>query len=331
MTGNQIKGKGFKGALRYNLEKISKGVAEILDHSFASASERIIMKEVQMVKAQRPNLKKYFYHTSLNFPPHEKLSTETMKRIGLDYLQANGFTQHPYILFRHYDAGHPHLHLLVSRIGYDGKVLSDSNDFARSEKVLRQLEVKYNLTQVISSKQAQHRATTKDEREMMKRTGIPSGKLALQVIISNVMASPIKLTCSEFIRALRSKGIHVLFNQASTGYVSGISFSCQGIIIRGSKLGNDFKWSTIKNKIDYHQERDREMISQANHHTRSIPQEPNRPTSSKIEWEWSGQLDLDSILKGVSPGDLLYAEQQPEQNPERIMKTRKRKRRRHTL
>ncbi len=28
MTGNQIKGKGFRGALRYNLEKVDKEVAE---------------------------------------------------------------------------------------------------------------------------------------------------------------------------------------------------------------------------------------------------------------------------------------------------------------
>jgi hypothetical protein len=28
MTANMIKGKGFKGALRYNLEKVDKGIAE---------------------------------------------------------------------------------------------------------------------------------------------------------------------------------------------------------------------------------------------------------------------------------------------------------------
>jgi hypothetical protein len=29
------------------------------------------------------------------------------------------------------------------------------------------------------------------------------------------------------------------------------------MIVKGGKLGNDFKWSAIKNKIDYEQERDR--------------------------------------------------------------------------
>lgn len=270
MTGNMIKGKGFRGALRYNLEKVERGVAEVLDHSFVEASEKTIMKEIQMIRVMRPNLQKFFYHTSINFPPNENLTNAVMKQIGQDYLKESGFTQHQYIMFRHRDADHPHLHILVNRIGYDGKVLSDSNDFARCEKILRELEKRYNLTEVIASKQARERAMTKDELEMMKRTNIPSHKMRLQVIIKDVLASKTTLTCSEFIQALEAEGINILFNQASTGYVSGISYSYDGIIITGAKLGNDFKWTSIKNSIDYEQERDRTTIHQANVRTRSL-------------------------------------------------------------
>jgi hypothetical protein len=270
MTGNQIKGKGFRGALRYNLEKLEKGMAELLDRSFVGISEKSIMKEVQMVRVLRPNLQKYFYHTSINFPPQENLPNETMKRIGLDYLQANGFTQHQYIMFRHFDASHPHLHILVNRIGYDGKVLSDSNDYQRSEKVLRELEVKYNLIKVVSSREAKERAMTKDELEMMKRTNIPSQKMQLQTLIKDVLRSNGKISCEGFIKALEAKGIGVLFNQASTGHVSGISYSYQGIIVKGAKLGTDFKWPSIKNNIDYEQERDRATVHQANVRARAV-------------------------------------------------------------
>lgn len=275
MTGNQIKGKGFKGALRYNLEKVEKGVAEILDYSFVSAHEKSIMKEVQLVRALRPNLRKFFYHTSINFPPNESLSNEKMKSIGNDYLRLNGFDQHQFIMFRHLDADHPHLHILVNRIGYDGKVLSDSNDFARSEKVLRQLEGKYNLTKVKSSSQAAERAMTKNELEMMKRTNTPSQKMQLQVLIKEVLNTKDNITCKEFIEKLEAKGIHVLFNQASTGYVSGISYGYQGFIVKGAKLGNDFKWTTIKNTINYEQERDRQTIHDANARTKSLHLNPS--------------------------------------------------------
>ena len=270
MTGNMIKGKGFGGALRYNMEKVKKNVAEVLDHSFVEVSVKSILKEVQMIKVMRPNLQKYFYHTSINFPPSENLTNAMMTKIGHEYLQESGFTQHQYIMFRHHDADHPHLHILVNRIGYDGKVLSDSNDFARCEKILRELEKKYNLTEVISSNQAKERAMTKNELEMMKRTNIPSHKMSLQTIIKNALASKPRFTCAEFVKTLQAKGINILFNQASTGSVSGISYAFMGMTFTGSKLGNDFKWTTIKNSIDYEQEKDRALIQETNARTRAL-------------------------------------------------------------
>lgn len=318
MTGNQIKGKGFRGALRYNLEKVEKGIAEVLDHSFVSASEKTIMKEVQMVRAQRPNLQKYFYHTSINFPPCEDLANKTMKQIGHDYMVANGFTQHQFIMFRHHDADHPHLHILVNRIGYDGKVLSDSNDFARSEKVLRELEIRYDLTKVNSSWQARERAMTKNEMEMMKRTNEPSQKMKLQVLIRGILQKKQGMTTGEFIKALGGKGINVLFNQASTGFVSGISYGYEGIIIKGAKLGNDFKWGTIKDTINYEQERDRTTIHQANDRTKSI--NPNAGTgadysegnSKTAQQSRAKQQPLFKRLKGVEFHDARSSNQRAE-------------------
>jgi hypothetical protein len=264
MTGSQVKGRSFRGALRYNQEKVATGKAEVLDSSFVNTTERNIMKEVAMVRMQRPDLKKYFYHTSINFPKDENVSNELMIKIGRDYLEANGFNQHQYMMFRHYDASHPHFHILVNRIGYDGSVVSDSNDYARSEKVLRELERKYNLTEVIGSREAKERALSNNEIIMMKRTNDPSAKVAMQVILGEVLKSKDQLSTNEFISNLEARGVNVIFNQASTGYVSGISYSYQGMVMQGSKLGNGFKWSTIKNIINYEQERDRQRIHETN-------------------------------------------------------------------
>lgn len=264
MTGSQVKGRSFRGALRYNQEKVAQGKGDVLDHSFLNISEKGIMKEVAMVRVQRPDLKKYFYHTSINFPKDENVSNELMIKIGREYLEANGFNQHQYIMFRHKDAGHPHFHILANRIGYDGSVVSDSNDYARSEKVLRDLERKYNLTQVVGSREAKERALSNNEIAMMKRRNDPSAKMAMQVIIGEVLKSKNQLSINEFISKLDARGVKVLFNQASTGYVSGISYSYQGMVMQGSKLGNAFKWSTVKTIINYEQERDRQRIHETN-------------------------------------------------------------------
>ncbi|GAB2690515.1 hypothetical protein GCM10027037_11950 [Mucilaginibacter koreensis] len=270
MTADQVKGKGFRGALRYNLQKVEQGKAKVLDMTFTSGKEDSIMREVALVRMLRPNLQKYFYHTSLNFPPNENLGDEQMNMIANEYLNNMGFDQHQYAIFRHYDADHPHLHILVNRIGYDGKVVSDSKDYHRSEQVLRKLEKQHGLTEVISSRQAQERAMTKNELEMIKRTNVPSSKMQLQEIIKDVLSR--KPDAVQFIEALEAKGINVLFNQASTGFVSGISYGYEGMQFKGAHLGNGYKWQAIKNAISYEQERDRTAIHQANVRTRDFQQ-----------------------------------------------------------
>eukprot|EP01039_Chlorochromonas_danica_P015293 gene15293-17956_t len=267
MTADQVKGKGFRGALNYNLKKVEKGVAKILDSNFTSGNCHSTMREVALVRMLRPNLQKYFYHTSLNFPVNENLPDEQMKTIANQYLSEMGFNQHQYMVIRHFDADHPHMHILVNRIGYDGSVVSDSKDYKRSEQVLRKIEKQHGLTEVISSRQAQERAMTKNELEMMKRTDEPSVKMKLQVVIKNVLNQ--KPTVSQFINQLETQEINILFNEASTGLVSGISYGFEGMQFKGAHLGNSYKWQAIKNGISYEQERDRAAIHEANLRTRA--------------------------------------------------------------
>jgi hypothetical protein len=130
--------------------------------------------------------------------------------------------------------------------------------------VLRDLERKYNLTQVVRSREAKERAMSNNEIATMKRKNAPSAKVAMQVILGEVLKSKDQMNINEFISKLGARGVKVLFNQASTGYVSGISYSYEGMVMQGSKLGNGFKWSTIKNIINYEQERDRQRIHETN-------------------------------------------------------------------
>ena len=214
----------------------------------------------------------------------------------------NGFTQHQFIMFRHRDADHPHLHVLVNRIGYDGSVLSDSNDYARSEKILRELEQKYQLTQVASSRQAHERAPTKDELEMMRRTKAPSVKLKLQGMIKNVLKERSGMTTDQFIHALESCGVRILFNQAKTGYVSGISYQLSGFVITGSKLGNDFKWKAITNRINYEQARDHSAICAANARTnqRAASEESGGALRGDRSVDKKGQYNYDRVRTKIN-------------------------------
>ncbi len=272
MIASQKIGKSFMGALNYNLKKLHhpdpEMRAELLATNFASIDPAIIKQEVEMMKSMKPNLSRYVYHTSINFPKEDKLDNDKLLAIANDYLKDSGFTNNQYMIFRHHDADHPHIHLLVNRISFDGTVVSDSNNFKKSEAVLRSLEIKYGLMQVQDSRKTETKAVKKGELEMVIRTGKPSDKMLLQEKMKVLLNRP-NLTITDMIRQGQKEGIHFLFNQASNGRITGITYFHEGFKIKGQALGNRFKWAEVIKKAGYEQNRDSKAISEANDSTRA--------------------------------------------------------------
>jgi hypothetical protein len=273
MIGSQKIGKSFMGALNYNLRKLNhpdpKQRAELLETNFTSLDKEQIKMEVELLRLLRPNLNRYVYHTSLNFSKDEDLQNSQLLSIALQYLEAQGYTNNQYFIFRHHDADHPHLHLLVNRIAFDGSVVSDSNNYKKSENILRNIERRYDLISVEPSSQVHQRAANKDELEMVTRTGMPSEKMVLQEMMKKMLNQK-NLTIPELIKKGEQAGINFLFNQASTGRVTGVTYFHNDFKIKGQSLGNSFKWAEIIKKIDYEQIRDSKAIGKANSRTRAI-------------------------------------------------------------
>jgi len=133
MIASQKIGKSFMGALNYNFRKMNhpdpSQRATLLDTNFSSMDKQQISREVDLIREFRPNLNRYVYHTSLNFTKTEDLTDDALLTIAHEYLEELGYNNNQYFIFRHYDADHPHLHLLVNRITFDGEVVSDSNKY----------------------------------------------------------------------------------------------------------------------------------------------------------------------------------------------------------
>ena len=301
MIAIQKIGKSFMGALGYNLKKVNhpdpERRAELLDSNFTTLETMQIKREVELLRQLRPNLNRYVYHTSLNFSVDEQpfLDNGKLLAIARDYLHENGFTNHQYLIFRHYDVEHPHLHLLVNRISFDGTVVSDSNNYKKSEAILRKLEEKYHLMQVAPSNKGQKRAAKKDELEKVIRTGKPSDKMLLQQIITQ-LSNQRGITLPQFIAQAETRGVHLLFNQAATGRISGITYFHDDFKIKGQALGNGFKWAQLVKQIDHEQIRDSQAISEANSRTRAIYGEL---AASRSPQQRTGRTGTDRL----SPGD----------------------------
>jgi hypothetical protein len=271
MIAKQSIGSSFMGALSYNLKKMHNaekaGRAELLATNFISLEKFVVKKEVDLVASLNPRLKKNTYHTSLNFAQGESLSNEKMLAVAREYMEQMGFDDNPYFIFRHHDSNHPHCHILALRTKFDGSTVSDSNNYKRSEKIVRQLETKYGLQQAEASERSTLRAPDKDELEMVQRTGKASRKMVLQEKVNSALLKSRSL--KSFITNLEQAGVQVLFNQASTGRVSGITYFMGNFKAKGQALGNRFKWANIIKTLDYEQARDSQEISEANRRTRA--------------------------------------------------------------
>ena len=270
MIASQKIGGNFMGALNYNLKKMNhpdpKLRAELLDTNFSSLDITLIKKEVELVRNLRSKLNKHVYHTSLNFSKEDLLDNQKLLDIAHQYLENSGYRNHQYFIFRHNDADHPHVHLLVNRIAFDGSVVSDSNNYKKSEAILRTLEAQYGLTKVEPSSQSLNKSATKGELEMVLRTGKPSNKMVLQELLKTLINAP-NLSLRDLINKGEQVGINFLFNQASTGRVTGVTYFHDGFKAKGQALGNQFKWAEIIKKVNYEQARDGQEISQANNRT----------------------------------------------------------------
>jgi hypothetical protein len=306
MIAKQSIGKSFMGALDYNLKKLEHPDpdqrATLLESNSQSMDRNQILAELAMMKQMNPRLQRNTWHTSLNFPKDDQLTDKDILNVAKEYMMRMEFDNNLYFIFRHHDAGHDHVHILALRNRFDGTVVSDSHNYKRSETIVRDMEKKYYLQQINSSEKAMRRAPTKNEIELALRTGKPSRKMELQEKVGITLKH--SKTTDQFIQNLERQNIHPLFNQASTGRVSGISYVYGDFLIKGQKLGRQFTWGNIIKQINYEKTRDSKEISQANDRARGILElergTANRRTSSAGRGNEIGASRGESAVSGKS-------------------------------
>lgn len=165
-------GKNFYGAANYNQLKVDKGEATIL---YSQNLRKTTPKQIQETFriSNRAKIKSPVFHVSLSYAALDKgkLDNEKMLKITQEYVEKMGYGKQPYIVYRHNDTAHPHVHILTSRIDISTQSkLPHSFEQRKSKKITDQLEVKYDLT--ISDK----RVLTKREMVGDLQTAMQNGK-----------------------------------------------------------------------------------------------------------------------------------------------------------
>ena len=94
-----------------------------------------------------PDLKKPVGHIALSYSPVDapKLTDGKMIQLAQEYMREMKITDTQYIIVRHQDREHPHVHIVFNRIDNNGKTISDRNDMYRNEQVCKKLKAKHGL------------------------------------------------------------------------------------------------------------------------------------------------------------------------------------------
>lgn len=142
------KGRGFRGLAAYLLRR---GRGRIVAGVMAGRTPRELAQEFGILRRLNPRLNKAVAHLMVSPSPDDPpLTDEQWQAIAQHYIGAMGFANAPWVAVVHQDTDHQHMHLMACRIGFDGKAVSDANDFRRSEAVVRQIEARLNLAAVPS-------------------------------------------------------------------------------------------------------------------------------------------------------------------------------------
>jgi hypothetical protein len=147
VIGKIIIGKSFRGCLAYCLDKQE---AEVLSYNLCFGDKKELTSQFNEVRSLNKNLSKPVQHITLSFPRGERLTKAKLESIASDCAKDLGFEKNQYLVILHKDTGHPHLHIVSNRVGFDGKTVKDGNNFRRMADYCRRIEKKHGLTVVLS-------------------------------------------------------------------------------------------------------------------------------------------------------------------------------------
>lgn len=234
MIGKIRKGSGFKGCVDYVLGK-QQAVLLHADGVLAESRQDIIRCFCAQA-SMNLRLGKPVGHIALSYSVNDapKLTDEKMIQLAQEYMREMKITDTQYIIVRHQDREHPHVHIVFNRIDNNGKTISDRNDMYRNEQVCKKLKTKHGLYFAKGKehvKQHRLREPDKSKYEIYNAVKDEIGK---------------SRNWQQLQTRLAEKGIGIHFKyRGQTSEVQGISFSKGRYTFKGSEIDRSFSFSKL--------------------------------------------------------------------------------------
>jgi len=250
MVARITTGKNIRGLLNYNETKLEKGTATLIhSNGFPSDINGLSYSQKHNWFDKRIKLnsrtKTNTVHISLNFSVKDKLGDSDLTYIAKEYMDRIGFGNQPYVVYRHFDAAHPHIHLVTTNIDEKGKRIETHNlGKSLSEKARKDLEVELNLIRA----EDQEKLITPLKSLEKAEYGIAESRALISNIVTEVMRTYRYTSLAEFNATLRQFNI-----KAFSGTESSRMYQRKGLVYSildqdGNRKGVPVKASSLYSK-----------------------------------------------------------------------------------
>ena len=234
MIGKIKKGSGFKGCVNYVLGK--EQAALLHAEGVLAESKQDIIRSFCMQTEMNPGLKKPVGHIALSYSVVDapKLTDEKMGQLAQEYMREMKITDTQYIIVRHQDREHPHVHIVFNRIDNNGKTISDSNDMYRNEQVCKKLKEKHGL----------YFAKGKEHVKQYRLREPDKTKYEIYTAIKTEIGK--SRNWQQLQKQLAEKGIGIQFKyKGQTDDIQGVSFFKGEYTFKGSEIDRNFSFSKL--------------------------------------------------------------------------------------
>ncbi len=246
-------GKSIRGMLHYNENKVTAGEASlILASGFAGEIEKMNfnqkLQRFNHLTDLKPNVKTNALHISLNFDASENLSNAKLQDIAIAYMERIGFGDQPFLVYRHDDAAHQHIHITTTNITAEGERI-DLHNIGKllSEPARKSTEQEFKLVRAESRKFKQEPGIKPADLTKAQYGQLPT-KRAISNVVTAVTRDYKYTSLAELNAVLKSFNVVALRGAEHTAMFEkkGLMFSL--IDAKGKILGVPIKASSFYSK-----------------------------------------------------------------------------------
>jgi hypothetical protein len=229
--------------------------ARVVSSNIPGRNVKKYAKQLNKNAKRRAEVKEPVLLINVNLKPGEKLTPHQLVEMVNDLRQKMGLTNCPFVAVEHREKPHQHLHIIFSRIDFDGQLVVNKNDRLQARTWAREIEAKYNLTP--TPQRSPRRLMTGAETKNFERDGTLPSFVKMQNQIDEFCKNP----AGKFVELLEEKNVGVIV-YFKGGKPFGISFAVPGKKYAGGKLGTEFTWGgLISRGMDYEPARDDKKLA----------------------------------------------------------------------